>query len=96
VLEKQRRRRESHNQVERRRRDHINEKIQELSLIIPDCAGAADSAGRIQKGVVLQKSVDYIRALQQNQQMLLERLRMAESQLAMISLHQQHPRQSNQ
>lgn len=32
---KRRRRRESHNQVERRRRDHINEKIHELSELVP-------------------------------------------------------------
>ncbi len=35
--EKRRRRRESHNAVERRRRDNINEKINELSTLIPDC-----------------------------------------------------------
>ena len=33
---KRRRRRESHNQVERRRRDNINEKIHELSELVPD------------------------------------------------------------
>ena len=33
---KRRRRRESHNQVERRRRDNINEKIHELSQLVPD------------------------------------------------------------
>ena len=32
---KRRRRRESHNMVERRRRDNINEKIQELSHLVP-------------------------------------------------------------
>lgn len=32
---KRRRRRESHNMVERRRRDHINERIQELSHLVP-------------------------------------------------------------
>ncbi|KAI9677334.1 MAG: hypothetical protein M1829_002677 [Trizodia sp. TS-e1964] len=32
---KRRRRRESHNQVERRRRDNINERIQELSHLVP-------------------------------------------------------------
>ena len=37
MLEKQRKRRESHNAVERRRRDNINERIQELSILVPDC-----------------------------------------------------------
>src|SRR5205823_5842928 len=32
---KRRRRRESHNMVERRRRDNINERIQELSYLVP-------------------------------------------------------------
>jgi hypothetical protein len=41
--EKRRRRRESHNAVERRRRDNINEKIGELATLIPDCM--LDSGG---------------------------------------------------
>jgi hypothetical protein len=36
LKEKRQKRRESHNAVERRRRDNINEKIQELAAIIPD------------------------------------------------------------
>ncbi|OZJ02610.1 hypothetical protein BZG36_04283 [Bifiguratus adelaidae] len=35
VMEKRRKRRESHNAVERRRRDNINEKIQELGELLP-------------------------------------------------------------
>jgi len=35
-LEKKQRRRESHNAVERRRRDLINEKIQELGKLLPE------------------------------------------------------------
>ncbi|KAF9286398.1 hypothetical protein BGZ68_002925 [Mortierella alpina] len=61
--EKRRRRRESHNAVERRRRDNINEKIQELSTLLPDCY--VDAANKPNKGVILRKSVDYIRHLQQ-------------------------------
>ncbi|KAG0046347.1 hypothetical protein BGZ83_008489 [Gryganskiella cystojenkinii] len=61
--EKRRRRRESHNAVERRRRDNINEKIQELSTLLPDCY--VDTANKPNKGVILRKSVDYIRHLQQ-------------------------------
>jgi len=41
--EKRRRRRESHNAVERRRRDNINEKISELATLIPECM--LDSGG---------------------------------------------------
>ncbi|PKY32103.1 HLH-domain-containing protein [Rhizophagus irregularis] len=62
LFEKRRRRRESHNAVERRRRDNINEKIQELSTLLPDLY--VDSANKPNKGVILRKSVDYIRRLQ--------------------------------
>lgn len=62
LYEKRRRRRESHNAVERRRRDNINEKIQELSTLLPDCL--IDSGNKPNKGVILRKSVDYIRQLQ--------------------------------
>ncbi|CAB4446628.1 unnamed protein product [Rhizophagus irregularis] len=61
LFEKRRRRRESHNAVERRRRDNINEKIQELSTLLPDLY--VDSANKPNKGVILRKSVDYIRRL---------------------------------
>jgi len=61
AFEKRRRRRESHNAVERRRRDNINEKIQELSTLLPDLF--VDSANKPNKGVILRKSVDYIRHL---------------------------------
>lgn len=95
--EKRRRRRESHNAVERRRRDNINEKISELATLIPEClldpavpnsasggsnkdvgievfatmgsqAGDDDKdqpAIKANKGMILRKSVDYIRYLQQ-------------------------------
>jgi hypothetical protein len=36
AVEKRRRRRESHNAVERRRRDNINERIAELATLIPE------------------------------------------------------------
>lgn len=49
--------------VERRRRDNINEKIQELSTLLPECY--VDTANKPNKGVILRKSVDYIRHLQQ-------------------------------
>ncbi|KAK7059841.1 helix-loop-helix DNA-binding domain-containing protein [Favolaschia claudopus] len=48
--EKRRRRRESHNAVERRRRDNINEKISELATLIPECMleGGAVTGGQNQ------------------------------------------------
>ncbi|CAG8490326.1 1662_t:CDS:2 [Paraglomus brasilianum] len=62
--EKKRRRRESHNAVERRRRDHINERIHELSTLLPETY--ADNSNKPNKGVILRKSVDYIRDLKQS------------------------------
>jgi len=66
--EKRRRRRESHNAVERRRRDNINEKIHELSTLIPEHIlnpnNGEGPVGKPNKGVILRKSVEYIKHLQ--------------------------------
>ncbi|KAJ3310166.1 hypothetical protein HDV04_005360 [Boothiomyces sp. JEL0838] len=62
INEKRRKRRESHNAVERRRRDHINEKIQELSSLLPEFA--SDAQNKPNKGVILRRSVEYIRHMQ--------------------------------
>lgn len=58
LFEKKRRRRESHNAVERRRRDNINERINELATLLPD-----RDATKANKGMILRKSVDHIRIL---------------------------------
>ncbi|KAJ3168235.1 hypothetical protein HDU88_001674 [Geranomyces variabilis] len=107
ITEKRRRRRESHNAVERRRRDNINEKIQELATLLPDflpadvaehhhhtgtppsggggssapsAASGAAAAGatsllnnRPNKGVILRRSVDYIRQIQHFAMLLVDR-----------------------
>lgn len=64
------RRRAQHNEVERRRRDKINNWIVTLSKIIPDCS--IDSRTGASKGVILSKACDYIRELRQNNQRLQE------------------------
>ncbi|KTW27600.1 uncharacterized protein T551_03099 [Pneumocystis jirovecii RU7] len=76
LLEKHRKRRESHNAVERRRRDNINEKIQELATLVSeslfkdkigsnsDVKNLNHSDCKLNKGEILRKSVDYIRSLQ--------------------------------
>ncbi|KAJ1914157.1 hypothetical protein H4219_004911 [Mycoemilia scoparia] len=61
IYEKRRRRRESHNAVERRRRDNINEKIQELHSMLPP--HMTDPNTKPNKGSILRLSVDYIRQL---------------------------------
>jgi len=86
MIQKKQKRRESHNQVERRRRDQINDRIQELARLIPEefmntplrnsnnpssplsaspaTHHAPDGSIKPNKGVILRKSVDYIRTLQ--------------------------------
>ncbi|KAL1924482.1 uncharacterized protein VTP21DRAFT_4136 [Calcarisporiella thermophila] len=77
VFEKRRRRRESHNAVERRRRDNINEKIQELSSLLPE--NFLD--GKPNKGIILKKSVDYIKTLQMQLQKQAARNRELEAMM---------------
>ncbi|RUP45072.1 helix-loop-helix DNA-binding domain-containing protein [Jimgerdemannia flammicorona] len=48
--------------VERRRRDNINEKIQELGQLLPE--QLVDGANKPNKGAILRKSVDHIKTLQ--------------------------------
>uniref|UniRef100_A0A3P8VPD5 Upstream transcription factor 2, c-fos interacting n=1 Tax=Cynoglossus semilaevis TaxID=244447 RepID=A0A3P8VPD5_CYNSE len=69
------RRRAQHNEVERRRRDKINNWIVTLSKIIPDCSvdsrtGAVSDSRS--KGSILYKACDYIRELRQSNQQLQE------------------------
>ncbi|ORX67412.1 helix-loop-helix DNA-binding protein [Linderina pennispora] len=63
TYEKRRRRRESHNAVERRRRDNINDRIQDLYTLLPETM--IDANTKPNKGIILKKSVDYIRQMQQ-------------------------------
>ncbi|KAM9440299.1 upstream transcription factor 1, like isoform 2-T2 [Clarias gariepinus] len=66
-------RRAQHNEVERRRRDKINNWIVQLSKTIPDCT--VDSAKTSQsKGGILSKACDYIQELRQSNARLSEDL----------------------
>uniref|UniRef100_A0A8C4SVQ9 Upstream stimulatory factor 1 n=1 Tax=Erpetoichthys calabaricus TaxID=27687 RepID=A0A8C4SVQ9_ERPCA len=74
-------RRAQHNEVERRRRDKINNWIVQLSKTIPDCTMDATKTGQ-SKGGILSKACDYIQELRQSNLRLgeelnsLERLRL--------------------
>ncbi|XP_018598237.1 upstream stimulatory factor 1 isoform X2 [Scleropages formosus] len=74
-------RRAQHNEVERRRRDKINNWIVQLSKTIPDCTMDSTKTGQ-SKGGILSKACDYIQELRQSNMRLgeelntLERLRM--------------------
>ncbi|XP_071959619.1 upstream stimulatory factor-like isoform X2 [Antedon mediterranea] len=57
------RRRATHNEVERRRRDKINNWIVKLSKLVPDCNQDHTKQGQQSKGGILSKTVDYIQDL---------------------------------
>ncbi|KAM9309771.1 upstream stimulatory factor 2 isoform 1-T1 [Pholidichthys leucotaenia] len=71
------RRRAQHNEVERRRRDKINNWIVTLSTIIPDCNMDSTKTGA-SKGGILSKACDYIRELRQTNQRLQDGLKEVE------------------
>jgi len=63
------RRREAHTQAEKKRREAIRKGYSDLQVLIPSSLGSADGPGnsqKLSKAVVLQKSLDYIDFLQQN------------------------------
>ncbi|XP_063798379.1 upstream stimulatory factor 2 isoform X1 [Pseudophryne corroboree] len=80
------RRRAQHNEVERRRRDKINNWIVQLSKIIPDCNTESSKTGAVggaalssqSKGGILSKACDYIRELRQTSQRMQETFKEAE------------------
>lgn len=116
MMEKKRRRRESHNAgnlsllllncliksshgvayiVERRRRENINDRIQELGSLLPEpmleecnsnCAGG--TSNKPNKGAILRKSVDHIRLLQQDVNTYRHRIQELESVLDKIQQQQ--------
>ncbi|XP_063292748.1 upstream stimulatory factor 2 [Pelobates fuscus] len=72
------RRRAQHNEVERRRRDKINNWIVQLSKIIPDCNTETSKTSSQSKGGILSKACDYIRELRQTNQRMQETYKEAE------------------
>lgn len=70
-------RRAQHNEVERRRRDKINNWIVQLSKIIPDCSMESTKSGQ-SKGGILSKACDYIQELRQGNMRLAEELQTLE------------------
>lgn len=67
-------RRVTHNEVERRRRDKINTWITRLAKIIPDCP-EAHSKNNQSKGGILAKACDHIHDLRIQNEQLQERLK---------------------
>ncbi|KAL0081797.1 helix-loop-helix DNA-binding domain-containing protein [Phycomyces blakesleeanus] len=83
IMDKRRRRRESHNAVERRRRDNINDRIQELGTLLPDLE--EDGINRLNKGTILRKSVDQIKQLQRDVNQCQQRVHELETLLKQVS-----------
>ncbi|XP_067679344.1 upstream stimulatory factor 2-like isoform X2 [Haliotis asinina] len=72
------RRRATHNEVERRRRDKINNWIVQLSKQVPDCAQEHTKSGQVSassKGGILAKACDYIQELRTANQRMAESLK---------------------
>ncbi|XP_064595434.1 upstream stimulatory factor 1-like isoform X2 [Liolophura sinensis] len=73
------RRRATHNEVERRRRDKINNWIVQLSKLVPDCSQEQTKQGQIgSKGGILAKACDYIQELRAANAALAERVKETE------------------
>ncbi|KAK7079128.1 Upstream stimulatory factor 2 [Halocaridina rubra] len=67
-------RRVTHNEVERRRRDKINTWICRLAKIIPECP-ETQSKNAQSKGGILAKACDYITELREHNEQLLEKVK---------------------
>ncbi|XP_060083522.1 upstream stimulatory factor 2-like isoform X2 [Ylistrum balloti] len=73
------RRRATHNEVERRRRDKINNWIVTLSKLVPDCAQEHVKQGQTKsKGGILSKACDYINELRNGNVRMAESLKETE------------------
>ncbi|CDS05766.1 hypothetical protein LRAMOSA08294 [Lichtheimia ramosa] len=78
AIERIQRRRENHNHVERRRRDNINNTILQISQLVPE-AQQHQTGQKPNKGKVLEQALDYIQALQKENQELRQQLSYASS-----------------
>lgn len=72
---KLRKRRESHNAVERRRRDHINDMIQKLSELVCANDKPTDDLSKANKGEILAKAVSYINELNRRHRIAIEHIK---------------------
>ena len=77
--------------VERRRRDNINDRIQELCSLLPENALENATLGpnnKTNKGIILKKSVEHMRQLQQQVQDYHQKIQDLEKTLNELCLHQ--------
>ena len=78
-------RRATHNEVERRRRDNINNWIMKLSKLLPDCGNSSDSGGAGSQGKqsqstggILAKACEYLADMRNITQRLADSLKRTE------------------
>ncbi|CAJ0924984.1 unnamed protein product, partial [Mesorhabditis belari] len=67
--QKDRKKKDIHNRIERDRRNNINDRIKELGLLLPK---GASKEMKLDKGTILKASCDYIRKLQKDRDELKE------------------------
>ncbi|VDN04703.1 unnamed protein product [Thelazia callipaeda] len=65
---RERRKKDIHNMIERRRRYNINDRIKELGLMLPK---TSSEELKLNKGTILKASCDYIRQLQKDRELML-------------------------
>lgn len=82
------RRRATHNEVERRRRDKINNWIVKLSKLVPDCSMDQSKQGQ-SKGGILMKTCDYIEDLKNANAKMAESLKETERLSVELEIHRQ-------
>ncbi|XP_011404335.1 PREDICTED: uncharacterized protein LOC105312975 [Amphimedon queenslandica] len=86
-------RKQTHNEVERRRRDRINELIKILAEVVPGCQKKDSSNGNIvgyvySKGTVLEKTVEYVRELIMQNEQLVATAKLAEKSASALHILQ--------
>ncbi|XP_071843746.1 upstream stimulatory factor-like isoform X2 [Apostichopus japonicus] len=82
------RRRATHNEVERRRRDKINNWIVKLSKLVPDCSMDQSKQGQ-SKGGILMKTCEYIDDLKNANSKMAESLKETERLSVELEIHRQ-------
>ncbi|XP_015924765.1 transcription factor EB isoform X2 [Parasteatoda tepidariorum] len=93
AIQKDRQKKDNHNRIERKRRFNINDRIKELSTLLPGCNDKYYELVkdiRQNKGTILKASVDYVRCLKKEVQKIPDlemRLRVVEQTNKKLLLH---------
>jgi hypothetical protein len=72
-----RRKKDIHNMIERRRRYNINDRIKELGLMLPKSTAEICRDMKLNKGTILKASCDYIRQLQRDRDLMIKQQQQA-------------------